>query len=485
MAIGPGNQRLHVDNRSLSIIVFATFFAWMLSFPFEGQVLYAIADRYAFDPRALIFEAIAAHLVGLFGCGFFIKTMRAAKNLMLYSIVFCIASSTLFFFAPSAAWQLLLPASLLAGACVAAWGFFFRSCTPPKERLHTAAEGLIYSNILMIVVNMMAIHLLPEVGLAASILLLIFAFFFALSLPEQPQPDGVSPGIVSVTATQTKIVRQASLGKPLGLLCLFVAVITVDSGLMYQVINPAFSHLQWLVSWYWAVPYIVALQIMKRLPQSSNRAHILYIAIAMIGFAFIFFMILDRSVASYLLVNALMLGACGVFDLFWWSILGEMLDLADNPARVLGVGLAANVLGVLLGGMLGSQITAPGRQPFDPALLALGIVLLTLTILPLLNQRLSLLLKNHAFLSVLSAMSVMEQTSAIDGLALLGDLTEREKQIADLLQRGRTYKMIADELYLSENTVKTHIKSVYSKLNVQSKAELVRMIIQHDRALPR
>ena len=55
-------------------------------------------------------------------------------------------------------------------------------------------------------------------------------------------------------------------------------------------------------------------------------------------------------------------------------------------------------------------------------------------------------------------------------------LTERENEIVDLLLNGRTYKMIAEELYLSENTVKTHIKNIYSKLNIKSKSELIKMI---------
>jgi len=74
----------------------------------------------------------------------------------------------------------------------------------------------------------------------------------------------------------------------------------------------------------------------------------------MIGLSFIAFMILDRSALSYIVVNTLMLGACGVCDLFWWSILGEMLDLSANPAKIFGIGLSANVVvGVLIGGLIG------------------------------------------------------------------------------------------------------------------------------------
>lgn len=466
-----------LDNRGLSVLVFATFFAWILAFPFEGQVLYSVAEANAHDPHQLIFGAIAAHLIGLLLGGLFVTTMRAAKNLMLYSIVACVGSSLCFFFPPSLAWYSLLPASFLAGACVAAWGYYFRAYTPANDRLRTAADGLIYSNLLMIVANMMAINLLPTVGLAVSILLLFFAFFFALRLPEH-QP----PAEMALAHAESSGRREAGLGKPLAFLCLFVALITIDSGLMYQVINPAFAHHAWLVSWYWAVPYIVAMRVIRNLPRGSNRNHILFAAIAMIGFAFILFMILDRSAASYLAVNTLLLGACGVFDLFWWSILGEMLDLTGNPARVLGFGLAANVLGVLLGGLLGSSIAAAQTQFVHPSLLALAIVMVTLTILPVLHQRLSLLLRHHAFLTDQSMPVASEQTAAAGVLVPFGSLTERERQISDLLSRGRTYRMIADELFLSENTVKTHIKNIYSKLGVQSKAELIKLLIEQGHA---
>ncbi len=469
-----GSWRLSSDGRGLSIIAFVCFSGWMLAFPFQGQVLYSLAARYDFDLRSLLFGCVAAHLVGLFVSGYVAKTMRAAKYLMLYACVFCVAASSVFFFRPSFAWYGLLPASVLAGMYVAAWGFYYRGYTPPKERLQTAAIGLIYSNLLMIAVNLMAVHLLPEVGLVAAIMFLVFSFAFALGLPEHAQPweEPLSSGNAAT--------KPPSFFVPLALLCLFIFVLTINSGLMYQVINPAFAHHTGLVSWYWAVPYVAALQLMRQFPEKSNRSYSLYIAVAMIGLAFIFFMTLDRSVSSYLLVNTLMMGACGVFDLFWWSILGGMLHLMENPARVMGTGLSANVLGVLLGGMLGSRITAGGGQLLDPSALALGIVMIALMILPLLHQRLSLVLRDQAFLTSFSTLPPPEQT-ALPGKALLpGNLTEREQQVVDLLSRGRTYKLIASELYLSENTVKTHVKNAYSKLGVKNKSELVQLLVDRD-----
>ena len=246
---------------------------------------------------------------------------------------------------------------------------------------------------------------------------------------------------------------------------------------MYQVQCPAFAHLEWLTSWYWAVPYIVALFIMRNLPRKINHAYILYVGIAMIGFSFIAFLSLDRSSASYLVVNTLMMGACGVYDLFWWSILGEMLELDKNPAKIMGIGLSANVLGVLLGGLIGNANTAIKMQNQNPTLLALCVVCITLVLLPLLHKRLTTLLKNHVYLTTIIEMPVQEQTRLIREFNLTEKLTEREGEITALLIKGKTYRMIAGELHVSENTIKTHVKNIYSKAGVQSRTELMNLLL--------
>jgi DNA-binding CsgD family transcriptional regulator len=324
----------------------------------------------------------------------------------------------------------------------------------------------------MIIINMVAILISASLGLALSILMLALALFFQLKL------SGDVAATVEIHSTVFK--NSTSPIKPLAFLCLFIVMITINSGLMYQVVNPAFAHLEWLVSWYWAIPYIIALYIVRNLSDKTNRSYILYVAIAMIGLSFIGFMILDRSAASYLIVDTLMLGACGVYDLFWWSILGEMMDFHNNPARILGIGLSSNVLGVLIGGMLGSMITASDNNIINSSVLALIVVFIILVILPILHKHLSVLLKNHVFLNALYEMAPSEQKEAIKSFTTIDLLTERESEIAALLLKGRTYKMIADELFLSENTIKTHIKNIYSKFNIRSKAELINLLMQKE-----
>jgi len=52
-------------------------------------------------------------------------------------------------------------------------------------------------------------------------------------------------------------------------------------------------------------------------------------------------------------------------------------------------------------------------------------------------------------------------------------LTDREVQILGLLAEGKSNKSIAQALFISESTVKTHLKSLFTKLDATSRAEAI------------
>lgn len=58
-------------------------------------------------------------------------------------------------------------------------------------------------------------------------------------------------------------------------------------------------------------------------------------------------------------------------------------------------------------------------------------------------------------------------------------LTEREKEVLKLLCEGESYRDIGVKLFLSGNTVRTHIKNIYLKLHVHSRAEVVAKAIKN------
>jgi DNA-binding CsgD family transcriptional regulator len=415
---------------------------------------------------------IACHFAGLLTAGIIVRTSQRAEIVVQAMLLVCAACTSLYFTSPGFHWFIALPvAGYAAGICLASFGYFFHRLTVRGQRFRTAADMLIASNILMILLNVTSMEAPPTLMLSIAILLLLFSFLLSGRLFRLPQ--AVSDDVFGNGSS-----GKGSIGiyplRPLLILCLFIAVVTIDSGLMYRVVNPNYAHLDWLAGWYWAVPYVAVLLLLRNLPGRIDRTYFLYIAISMIGVSFLGFMILDRSVASYLIVNTLMMGASGVFDLFWWSILGEMLDDWPNRARLFGAGLAANVLGILIGGSIASRIA-------EPSIVALFVVFAVLILLPVMNRQLSAVRSDHAFLSRAAEYIAQGDDHDVENSAAVSLLTKREQEIINHLLTGRTNRMIAAELHLSENTVKTHVKNIYGKFEVQSRTELLRRFLD-DRA---
>lgn len=58
------------------------------------------------------------------------------------------------------------------------------------------------------------------------------------------------------------------------------------------------------------------------------------------------------------------------------------------------------------------------------------------------------------------------------------DLTDREKEVLNLLADGYNYQEIANTLYISVDTVRHHIRNIYKKLHVHSQSEAVAKAIR-------
>lgn len=59
-----------------------------------------------------------------------------------------------------------------------------------------------------------------------------------------------------------------------------------------------------------------------------------------------------------------------------------------------------------------------------------------------------------------------------------GALQDREKEIAHLIINGISNQEIADILFISRSTVKTHVQKIFKKLNIQKRYQLLSMAFQ-------
>ncbi len=62
-------------------------------------------------------------------------------------------------------------------------------------------------------------------------------------------------------------------------------------------------------------------------------------------------------------------------------------------------------------------------------------------------------------------------------------LTEREKQVADLVAQGLMNKEIAKKIFISEQTVKNHLHNIFEKLGVSDRLELALYLVHRKQAL--
>ncbi|MDQ1488684.1 MAG: hypothetical protein QOJ23_1198 [Actinomycetota bacterium] len=62
-------------------------------------------------------------------------------------------------------------------------------------------------------------------------------------------------------------------------------------------------------------------------------------------------------------------------------------------------------------------------------------------------------------------------------------LTATEEEVAEAVGQGLTNRQVANRLYMSPHTVDSHLRHIYSKLSINSRIELARLLVE--RAVPK
>ena len=84
-----------------------------------------------------------------------------------------------------------------------------------------------------------------------------------------------------------------------------------------------------------------------------------------------------------------------------------------------------------------------------------------------------------ATLTRLLAQVARERELHREASMLLDDLTDREREILQLLAEGMRNEGIATKLFISPQTVQTHVRNILGKLRVHSKLEAVAFAVKH------
>ncbi|KRM88280.1 response regulator transcription factor [Lacticaseibacillus thailandensis] len=74
---------------------------------------------------------------------------------------------------------------------------------------------------------------------------------------------------------------------------------------------------------------------------------------------------------------------------------------------------------------------------------------------------------------------LQHKDEAMADMALYDDLTNREREVLDLIAQGKSNQEIADELFITLKTVKTHVSNILAKLEVDDRTKAALYAVRH------
>ena len=152
-----------------------------------------------------------------------------------------------------------------------------------------------------------------------------------------------------------------------------------------------------------------AILVVSRVARRVDQAPILLVAIAMLGLSFVAFAAFPHTVWNYLLIDTLLLGACGINDLFWWEHSRRNAGLRPVP-RAHARYRARRECGGRAGGQVPGRAAGNSRGSSSTSALAgMAVVCLALILLPPLHRELSRVVRKNTFLVSLTNLPPEEQ----------------------------------------------------------------------------
>lgn len=153
-----------------------------------------------------------------------------------------------------------------------------------------------------------------------------------------------------------------------------------------------------------------------------------------------------------------------------YLIINEGSRRSLNPYAFMGISIFFIRLSSMVGLFVGASIAAINATTSFKTMLVIAVVIYLLSLVLL------FMLRRRGRETPVEAPAVSdEEAFRLKTVELTSRyrLTPRESDILEHLSRGRTATYIGGVLYLSPNTVRGHIKSIYIKLDVHSKQELI------------
>lgn len=409
-------------------LIFAAFVGWLLLFPLGGIPVAGVEVAYP------LVAFLLPHAVALILIGRFCPVARFAR-FSFWATLITLVLTVIYPLVPAIA-PLLLPIVGVSSALLS-----IRTCALLRQGgrpIAHAGLGLVLGNLVLL-----AGLLIP---VAATIKFICLAGLLLLPL-------------LSLKTHSFAVARNRGLFRYLP----FVFVFHLVSGIMYGGIMPAFSEVG--IGQGGELLFYIAAVIGGALLFRKNRELLLASGILLALLSFSCF--LGQSPWTITLSMYAMQAAAGCIDIF---LLGYLLSF-DNLLEAFGLGNGTVCLSIFCGHQLAVWIGAP-----TTVLVMAGSLILTWAIFAFYftGQKRA---AGEGDVTAEQPLAFPVELVFPKGAALAKTmLSKREWEVLCCVVSGKTYKVAAAELVLSESTVKTYMKRIYDKYGVSGKRELLRKV---------
>lgn len=471
-----------------ALLVSSFFWSWLDVVVFGPTVYWAAGADMATGPMAVSFATSVVVLAIACACAPLRRALVSVRGMAAVALLSGTGGTLLLYGCaagqlPGAALFAGALVGLFEGAGIATVGAVATCQGTTNALIHIAAA--LPMNIVII---LLAVFLVPEASIVLIALLpLLSALSFSVYVARRANRAAIA------TVLESSRIASRSSARPLGVnrtFLLVVLTVTAAFGMVNaQTIevtgNGPFDAYSGLV-----VRAVVSAAVLVGYVRYSWRPQSLFSAASIImAISLIVGAVLPSSA-----VQLLFLAGYVCFDLLIWALIVGMNHGSGAPVlRTVCVVQAVDQLGILLGTFIPLSGSA---QVVALANAALGAALMLLIMYLLVRDR--SVVENmggndYGFGPEEEALPTAEDDAVAEGeavpeavfavsatsleeIAARYFLSTREVDVLGLLVAGRSGPYIADQLCISANTVKTHIRHIYTKLDVHDRQELLDLV---------
>jgi DNA-binding CsgD family transcriptional regulator len=218
---------------------------------------------------------------------------------------------------------------------------------------------------------------------------------------------------------------------------------------------------------------------------------VVYIANSLIMLSLFLLFVAGNSPAHYLISCVLIGVALGINDVFCFDTLFDVSCRMCNSQIIIGLGFGVRVLFIFLGIVIAGQYQE--TEIIQSNLLIILFSIIATMVLPFLRVAISRispdsvfrinpieLKHNDTFVGLNTSPEVslhIDQSLPVSDFSYLSCLSKRENEVLSLVLKGYPNDLISSSLFISNNTLKKHLQSIYSKLGVHSRVELFKLLL--------